>query len=102
MSDQKGLKISVTYKKDIGGDNQARIRTEVMIQRAKGVCTASRLMKAATDDVSSYNWINKTFDTAAEAEQWAKVITEKIRVEYAATVARIDAVEVPEDFEVYG
>ena len=98
MTEKSGLKIVVSFKKDNTAGNVPEICATVKLIRADTFWLGDLMKNAVGMSQSS---IGKCFPTSAEAEQWASVVVEKIRVEYAATKARFDAVETPDDYEVY-
>lgn len=105
MTEQKGLKIDVKFTKDVyhtdERGNYAKIAARVSIKRAEGLQNLASLLKKTLGTVFDYTYIDEHFETAAEAEHWAAVSIEKIKREYQIQKARIDSLEVPEDFEVF-
>ena len=101
MAEGRGLRVVASFHKTIDHlDNTPVIVAKVTIERAEGGVGEGTLMQQATK--GTWTDMEQQFKTAAEAETWAKATAEKIRIQYTATMARINALEVPEDFEVYG
>ena len=105
MTEQKGLKIEVKFVKHLyhteERGNFAKITARVSIKRAKGLKYESSLLKKALGANYDYTYVDEHFETAAEAEQWAAVSVEKITREYQVQRARVDSLEIPEDYEMF-
>lgn len=95
---EKGLKIVATFEKKVD-NNQPMIIARLVIERAEGVDICSLMYDSGGDYY--VRSMKREFKTATEAQMWAGKQSERIRSEYATTIARIKALEVPEDFEVY-
>lgn len=105
MTDKRGLKLTVKFEKCSRSSDQegnyAMIKVKVVVDRADGVASKAQLLKKGVGAIWNYHWIEETFSTKAEAEQWAAVCVEKITREYQVQKARVDSLEIPEDYEVF-
>jgi hypothetical protein len=105
MSEEKGLKLEVKFAKHLYSNDQvgnyAKITGRVSIKRCAGLHSACQLLKKGLGAKYDYSYIDEHFENRAEAEHWAAVSCEKIKAEYSIQLARVNALEVPEDYEVF-
>jgi hypothetical protein len=105
MSEEKGLKVVVKFSKELYSNDQvgnyARITARVSIKRCAGLHSECQILKKALGAKWDYSYLDEHCETKAEAEHWAAVSCEKIKAEYAIQRARVDSLEVPEDYEIF-